>query len=244
METGRKGLCINVGNCKNADSKLPIEVSVAADFICPECGRDLVPIEQKRKMTISKPVLILGIVTIVLLGGSVAGYYLLNNDSSATTSVDNTKAKTNDASYQKKINEEALPKGDSAQASSTTPTSAQREAGSAGDNTSPQTGKRTTPSSPGHTPPPPASISPLQSAFDKLADPSSYSSKDNLLATTLSLFTSNYAKVYTIGQNGSVVSDMPINDFLETMRTRNKHFVFIDGVSNEGKYSSIRVKTN
>ena len=35
METNRKGVCINVGNCKNADSKMTIEVSIAADFICP-----------------------------------------------------------------------------------------------------------------------------------------------------------------------------------------------------------------
>lgn len=46
MDENRKGICTNIGNdCKNADSKLPLEVSLTADFICPECGRELLEIK-------------------------------------------------------------------------------------------------------------------------------------------------------------------------------------------------------
>lgn len=48
MDIKKKGLCINFGNCKNADNKLPVEVDVSADFICPECERDLVEIPERK----------------------------------------------------------------------------------------------------------------------------------------------------------------------------------------------------
>jgi len=48
METKRRGICTNFGNCKNADSKLPIEVRVTEDFICPECNRDLTELVEKK----------------------------------------------------------------------------------------------------------------------------------------------------------------------------------------------------
>lgn len=47
MEAKNKGICKNFGNCKNADNKLPIEVDISADFVCPECEQDLVAIEKK-----------------------------------------------------------------------------------------------------------------------------------------------------------------------------------------------------
>ena len=48
MDENRKGICTNLGNCKNADSKLPIEVPITADFICPECDRELMEIIPKK----------------------------------------------------------------------------------------------------------------------------------------------------------------------------------------------------
>jgi len=239
METGRKGLCINVGNCKNADSKLPVEVSVAADFVCPECGRDLVPVEQKKKMAIPKPVLIGVIALLVLLGGGIGGYFLLSGDDN-----DDVKGKvqTVNTSSNKKTNETAaVPTDKPAAAPVTEPGSTSTTPGD--NNNAQQTPPPAVPVT--HTiPPPPPSNNPVQVAFDKLADGSSYSAKDGLINSTLGMFTGNSAKAYTIGENGTVVSDMPISDLLETMRIRNKHFVFIDGVSNGGKYSSIRVKAN
>ena len=55
MEENRKGICTNVGNnCKNADSKLTIEVPVTADFICPECERELMEIKPRKPFPLKK----------------------------------------------------------------------------------------------------------------------------------------------------------------------------------------------
>ncbi|MCO5247709.1 MAG: hypothetical protein M9887_02000 [Chitinophagales bacterium] len=71
----RTGICINVGNCKNADSKLPIETPIAADFVCPECGRELVEMGGKKKMKLSKPMLIMLPILILFLGAGGYTYY-------------------------------------------------------------------------------------------------------------------------------------------------------------------------
>jgi len=50
MDTKIKGYCINFNNnCRNADNKLPVEVDISADFVCPECQRDLIPIGENSK---------------------------------------------------------------------------------------------------------------------------------------------------------------------------------------------------
>jgi phosphate transport system substrate-binding protein len=36
------GRCLNIGNCKIADSMAPVQVEASADFICTECGKPLV----------------------------------------------------------------------------------------------------------------------------------------------------------------------------------------------------------
>ena len=70
MDTKRKGLCTNFGNCKNAESKLPIEVDITADFICPECSRDLTELVEKNfwKSLKKKTVIVVVIVLLAVLG--------------------------------------------------------------------------------------------------------------------------------------------------------------------------------
>lgn len=72
MDEHRKGICTNIGNCKNADSKLPIDVALTADFICPECERELLeikgptPIPWKKILLFTFLLLILGL---LIFGG-------------------------------------------------------------------------------------------------------------------------------------------------------------------------------
>jgi hypothetical protein len=40
----KTGKCINLGNCSNADSKKEIEIIFGDEFVCPECGLDLVEV--------------------------------------------------------------------------------------------------------------------------------------------------------------------------------------------------------
>lgn len=65
MEQNRKGRCTNFVDCKNADSNIPIELSIAADFVCPECGRDLMPVVGPKKIPV-KNILLIGIPVIVI----------------------------------------------------------------------------------------------------------------------------------------------------------------------------------
>ena len=65
----RRGKCTNFGNCVNADSRKLIDVPDGADFVCPECGRQLNPVEERQASSTS-PVLIV-VVLLVLLGGAL-----------------------------------------------------------------------------------------------------------------------------------------------------------------------------
>ena len=38
----KKGRCMNIGNCNKANTKEVIEVGLGEDFVCPECGGQLV----------------------------------------------------------------------------------------------------------------------------------------------------------------------------------------------------------
>jgi phosphate transport system substrate-binding protein len=45
MSKQLSGRCLNIGNCKIADSMAPVQVEESADFICTECGKPLVAIQ-------------------------------------------------------------------------------------------------------------------------------------------------------------------------------------------------------
>lgn len=70
METKRKGLCINFDNdCKYADNEIPIELDISADFVCPECNRDLIELNEKKFWKkLNKKVAIAGVILLVVFG--------------------------------------------------------------------------------------------------------------------------------------------------------------------------------
>ena len=68
----RKGKCINFGNdCPIADHKQTVELSVTEDFVCPECGNDLIEDIPPKKLPWVK--IIIGI---ALLCGVGFGAYM------------------------------------------------------------------------------------------------------------------------------------------------------------------------
>lgn len=70
----RRGKCTNFGNCTNADSRKIIDVTDGTDFVCPECGRQLNPLEERRAPT-SGPIVLVVVLVLLVVGG--AGYWLL-----------------------------------------------------------------------------------------------------------------------------------------------------------------------
>jgi hypothetical protein len=98
MENNQKGICINIGNCNQADKKVVQELPVTADFICSECGRDLTPIVEKKKFKLKKPLLIaIPIIILFIIGGYL--WYYFNK---AKAIVETTEAIVNTA--QKSLN--------------------------------------------------------------------------------------------------------------------------------------------
>ena len=43
----RKGRCINIGNCKKADTREVLEINLGDEFFCTECGGTLVEVKEK-----------------------------------------------------------------------------------------------------------------------------------------------------------------------------------------------------
>jgi len=41
----QQGVCTNFSNCLKADNKEKISIPMGSDFVCPECGKDLTPIQ-------------------------------------------------------------------------------------------------------------------------------------------------------------------------------------------------------
>jgi len=78
----RKGLCTNFGNCKNADSKIALELSIAADFVCPECGRDLTEVKGRNPIPWPKVLLFAGIPTVII---ALVLFFVLGKKHSGTT---------------------------------------------------------------------------------------------------------------------------------------------------------------
>ncbi len=38
----KNGICVNVGNCDNANQKKVLEIGIGQDFVCPQCGKSLI----------------------------------------------------------------------------------------------------------------------------------------------------------------------------------------------------------
>lgn len=60
----RKGRCLNIGNCNKANKHEIIEVNVGEDFVCPECGGELVEVKHRFPVV---PIIAGGIVVVLLL---------------------------------------------------------------------------------------------------------------------------------------------------------------------------------
>jgi len=37
----KNGICVNIGNCDNANQKKVLEIGAGQDFVCPQCGKSL-----------------------------------------------------------------------------------------------------------------------------------------------------------------------------------------------------------
>ena len=75
--TVKKGLCINYGNCMNADTKKLIEVNLGDDFSCPDCDGMLIEVRPKKfPYWIIK--VILGVLG--LIGAGVVTYNIFSNN--------------------------------------------------------------------------------------------------------------------------------------------------------------------
>ncbi|MDH6343610.1 hypothetical protein M2480_002404 [Parabacteroides sp. PFB2-12] len=76
----RKGTCMNIGNCPNANEKKIIEVGIGEDFVCPnpECGGALKEIKEKGSP--AKGLLFGLLALLVLAGGGAAVYFLLGKE--------------------------------------------------------------------------------------------------------------------------------------------------------------------
>lgn len=38
----KNGICVNIGNCDNANQKKVLEIGTGQDFVCPQCGKSLI----------------------------------------------------------------------------------------------------------------------------------------------------------------------------------------------------------
>jgi phosphate transport system substrate-binding protein len=71
----RQGRCTNFGNCGAADRKQIFQIAEGADFVCPECARQLT--DMGRKATSAAPIGILVVLLVLLLcAGGVALFRL------------------------------------------------------------------------------------------------------------------------------------------------------------------------
>jgi hypothetical protein len=63
----KQGICVNIGNCENANNKKEITVQDGQEFTCPECGKPLVAVNKERT---SPPnwAYLLGVVLLIGLG--------------------------------------------------------------------------------------------------------------------------------------------------------------------------------
>lgn len=72
----KKGRCLNIGNCPKANTKEIIEVGIGEDFVCPECGGQLVEVKETNVL----PYVIGGVVVAALVvAGIVWGPQAINS---------------------------------------------------------------------------------------------------------------------------------------------------------------------
>lgn len=79
---GKRGLCMNLGNCENANQHKVLDIGIGEDFICPECNKSL--IVHNPRTGPSKAVLAVGGgVLVVALAGVGWWLYARNSEEAA-----------------------------------------------------------------------------------------------------------------------------------------------------------------
>ena len=73
----RKGKCLNIGECANANSKKIVEVDVADEFVCPLCKTELVLVKPGEPIPKS---VIMAIIAVVVIGGGIGAYFALSDN--------------------------------------------------------------------------------------------------------------------------------------------------------------------
>jgi phosphate transport system substrate-binding protein len=76
----RQGKCIDFGNCTLADKRELIQVPDGAEFVCPECGRALTPV-QRESSGGGRWKILAGVVLLLLLLGGFGIFHLLSGPS-------------------------------------------------------------------------------------------------------------------------------------------------------------------
>ena len=85
-KTIKKGICLNVGNCDKANTKENITIQIGEDFICPDCGGDLVEIKEPPFPPTWLKLVVGGI---IVVGIAIATYFLIfaGNDNPKQTEI-------------------------------------------------------------------------------------------------------------------------------------------------------------
>jgi hypothetical protein len=73
------GKCINFGNCASADTKKEIEIKFGDDFVCPDCGLDLVEVK-KPSGVFPKWLIKLILGALALAGSGIAAFHFFSNN--------------------------------------------------------------------------------------------------------------------------------------------------------------------
>lgn len=222
MEQSRKGICTNFENCKNADSKLEIDIAVSADFVCPECGRDLTLITRGARTPTKK--LLLFLIPIILVGG-VLFYFTkvrsnISEDKPLDTKVD-TAVSTNTSPISNVI---------------TSTTNEKPETQAVEDHTADNKPKMSS----NNNYRPPKKLLSVQEYFTKLGA-STTESKASLKLELLSLFVSANVPVIKMNEGQPTNDGTIIGDYVESVSTHNKKVTVISREQSNGKISKINV---
>lgn len=91
--TSRQGVCTNFGNdCSKADNKEKISILTGSDFVCPECGRPLIPDGVKNSIWKRLKGLIISSIlgVIVLLTGGKYFYNIIDRPTGFVKGINNS----------------------------------------------------------------------------------------------------------------------------------------------------------
>lgn len=224
MDITRKGKCTNFANCTNADSNLVIELPVTADFICPECEKDLEEILVHTRKPIKKGVF--AISSIILIG--LILLLVIRHKAASETPADSANT-----SERQNVAKENLPEGNAQPTPPQRPPVDAEESHAEGGNT--QTGSNSTATRasihPVHDEPykPVVNLSNLEKYLGQLTGKSiTLKQKDDLKPEILKLFASDAVVHKMVDVNGHLqalqTAPVPISAFLDAISPTAENF--------------------